>query len=249
MMKSLCKVPLFAFALLILLSSSVFAANLPLLDYTGNFNYLYSHQECNSWKNNGSCNGYATVYDNKLTFPSFNITGGNYSNGSYFGDGTDAITNAYFEIGNLFNSSSPNNLQFDDTAGAGGAPVSFSITDGTNTFMTGTLGNFAVTDDFFGTNLYFGSVTSVTYNSSAPYSQYVEELKLTDEPFNLDMNFSFYTGPSGSGNAFTANSTGTVGGKLAAGLPSVVPEPISTILFITGGVTLMLRRYAKNINI
>jgi hypothetical protein len=244
---SLGRIFVFAIVLIasiVLLSGSVTAANLPLLDYTGNFDYLYSHQECNSWKKNGTCNGYETVYDWNLTFPSINITGGNYMDGSYFGDGTDAITNAYFQFGSLYNDDSPSNLSFDNTAGTGGGPVSFSITDGTNTFLSGTLGNFVIADDFFGTNLYSGSITNVTYGS-APYSQYISELQLTNEPFNLDMNFVTTSGPSGSGSAFTADSSGTVGGKLEAGNMSVAPEPLSSILFLSGSAALALRSYRK----
>lgn len=116
-----------------------------------------------------------------LTFSSWNITGGNYIDGSYFGEGSDPITGAVITIGNLYNSEYPDNLYFDDTAGSGGGPVSFTISDGTTTYLSATLNNFLVTDNSFGTNLNplwnnnIANLTDITFTDNG--SQYIQQLQ------------------------------------------------------------------------
>lgn len=237
-LKNFSIVVLVLIASIIMLSGDVFAVNLPSLGYVGDFNFIYSHKEKGQ-----------PVYDYELTLSSMDITGGKYMDGTSFGEGSDPVTDAWFETSAgtavLYNSS--DNLTFGGTSGTTD-PITISLTDGSNTFFTATLNNFLVLDgSMFGTRLDPGyeNVYSVTYNTGAPYSQYIEELKLTDEPFNLRMDFTFNSGTSGNGLAFTEDSSGTVGGTLYAGNLSVVPEPVSSVLFLTGGATLALRRYRK----
>jgi hypothetical protein len=210
----------------------------PFLDFTANFSY-----------NDGARGKAATKY--LLTFSSWNITGGNYIDGTYFGEGSDPITSAYFVIGDLYNDDYNQNLIFGNTnnggTGAGGVtgPVSFTITDGTTTYFSATLDNFIITDDLFGTRLNpywdLNNITNPTFNANG--SQYIQELQARYNDgwkINFGMDFTFTSGNSGGGYAFTNDASGTIQGEMA-----VTPEPVSSILFVTGGATLAFRRYLK----
>ena len=167
--------------------------------------------------------------------------------GSYFGEGSDPITNAVISIGTLYNSSYPNNLYFDNTAGSGGGPVSFTISNGSTIYLTAQLNNFIITDGLFGTQLNplwdntVSNLTNITFTPNG--SQYIEELQtsyLSHGYLNLAMDFTFTSGSSGGGWAFSDDASGSIQGKMA-----VTPEPVSSILFVAGGATLAFRRYLK----
>ncbi|MDP3297283.1 MAG: hypothetical protein Q8N09_06805 [Thermodesulfovibrionia bacterium] len=227
---------------ILLLSSNVLAAYpyLPYLDYVANFSY-----------NDGVGGSNANKY--KLTFNTWNITGGNYASGSYFGEGSDLITGAVITIGNLYNDTYNQNLIFGNTnnggTGANGVtgPVSFTISDGTTTYLSALLNNFIITDGSFGTQLNplwdhtTANLTNITFTANG--SQYIQELQAsyqTNGYLNLGMDFTFTSGTSGGGYAFSNDASGSIQGKMA-----VTPEPLSSILFITGGATLAVRRYFK----
>lgn len=223
---------------ILLLSSNVLAvtAEEPFLDFVGSFNY-----------NDGSGGSPSSKY--LLTFFNWNITGGNYIDGSYFGEysgeGDDSISNAWFEIGNLYNYDYDQNLIFGDTSGGNTGPVSFTITDGTTIYFSATLDNFIVTDSMFGTALNpsweLNNITDPTFNDNG--SQYIQELETrynNGYSINFGMDFAFNDGTSGGGFAFSDDAFGSISGKM-----TVTPEPISAVLFITGGATLAFRRYWK----
>jgi len=248
--KRLYLIPLILFSSILLLSSSALATYpyLPYLDYTANFSY-----------NDGVGGSNANKY--LLTFSSWNITGGNYTGGSYFGEGGDPVTTAIISIGNLYNDTYSQNLIFGNTnnggTGANGVTgaVSFKIVDtmGTTktsddiTYLTATLDNFIITDGTFGTQLNplfdfsKANLTNITFTPNG--SQYIQELEtsyLGHGYLNLSMDYSFYSGDHGGGYAFSNDASGTIQGKMA-----VTPEPLSSILFITGGATLSVRRFLK----
>lgn len=252
MKKSYCKNSVFALVLLagiFLSSSSVFAvtAQTPMLDYVGNFTY------CDSSKGGtgcGSTNAEKTAYLYRLYFYTWNITGGNYISGAQFLEGADPITGAMFSIGNLYNSTLPDNLHFDSATGSGGGPVSFTISNGTTTYFSAQLTNFDVTVDFFGTRLnpawsLNNITTPISFNtgSGASYSQYIAELQQQyNSGANINFGMNFDTGVSSS---FTSDSSGGVSGKMVVTNVPVVPEPVSSILFVAGGAILAVRRFLK----
>jgi hypothetical protein len=222
------------------LSQNVFA-ELPLLDIQGDFDY----KKCSGGSPSTRC---------QLTLSNLIITGGNYLDGSHFGESDDAITDAYFKFTwdsneNIFFNSASDNLTFTPPS-----TVTFTITDGSTTYLSATLDNFLVYDYMFAGNditklnryLTDDNITNVVFDTGtgADYSDYIAELQTTQQPYNLSWTFDFLTnGPYGDGSAFTQNDDGNFSGKLFAG--PAIPEPVSSILFVAGGATLAFRRYWK----
>ncbi|RJQ45450.1 MAG: hypothetical protein C4538_08455 [Nitrospiraceae bacterium] len=206
---------------------------LPYLDYAASFSY-----------NDGVGGSTANKY--KLTFSGWNITGVNYMDGSYVGEGIDPVTGAVISIANLYNSAYSNNLQFGSTSGGTGS-VLFTIANGGTTYLTAQLNNFIITDNLFGTQLNplwdhtISNLTNVSFNANG--SRYIQELQTmynSGSKINLGMDFSFNSGVNGGGYAFSNDASGSIQGKIA-----VTPEPVSTVLFITGGAMLAVNRFRK----
>ncbi|MBI5408651.1 MAG: PEP-CTERM sorting domain-containing protein [Nitrospirae bacterium] len=155
-----------------------------------------------------------------------------YADGEYGYD--DPILGTTLSFGLLMNSAS-DNLIFGPSPGGSTGPVDFSI-DG---FITATLDNFVVHDSaLIGGNLY-----NIETVDGAPYSRYIDEL-LSAGGGNGLIDISFTPSEGGGAEDFTFGSYGAAG--VTIGAPeTVVPEPVSTVLFIAGGATLAFRRLFK----
>ncbi|MBC8414010.1 PEP-CTERM sorting domain-containing protein [bacterium] len=223
----------------------------PHLDFSGSFNYQYSHVE-------GKGKSATTIYDRLLTFSGINLNSVTYTDDIFPTYSGDLVLGMTFNIGNLYNDDT-NNLVFGNSNPSGGttSPVSFSIADGVNTYMTGDLDYFTVTQEYGSTDMNaafnLDNLTNLTffhYDAEAGdpnYSRYTDELKTSydsGDGINLHMNLTWGTGSYAED--FTADGSGTVTGKISVNnveTPPVVPEPLSYVLFAAGGIMLGVRRF------
>lgn len=137
--------------------------------------------------------------------------------------GSDPILGAAVTFGTLTNSVE-NPLVFSSTT--------FTV----NGFFSATLDSFVVNDS----QVMWGSLYNITPVSGAPSSQYVDELLASGGGIgNIYLSF---TPTAGGAENFTSNSSGSVSGTVAA------PEPVSAILFVSGGASLAFRRYRNKKN-
>lgn len=153
-----------------------------------------------------------------------------YTNGEYGFD--DPILSATLSFGTLMNSTS-NNLIFGPDPGGNTGPVDFSI-DG---FITAKLDNFIVQDS----ELIWGDLYNIQTVSGAPSSRYIDEL-FANGGGSGNIHIAF-TPMAGGAEDFTITSSGSVGGMMVA-----APEPVSAVLFVTGGAALAFRRFLKKRN-
>ncbi len=226
----------FSIVVLVLLASFVFlstnasAATLeePYFTYTGSFSYDADTNQLST-----TILTISTIYYRDGTaapnygFPPFTVD--------------DSLIGGTFTLGDLYNSDT-NNLIFGPSPGGSIGNVSFSLDSGGNNYLTGTMNNFTVTKDEIGTRLNPGydmyHVVNISTNSGVT-SKFLDDVNSYSVPVgNLYMDFNF---TSGTGKEdFTETAGGTITGEF-----SVVPEPVSSILFITGGATLAFRHYRK----
>lgn len=180
----------------------------------------------------------ATTNQLSIPFTLFNFI--QYSNtpgDSASSASVDPFIGSKMVFGNLYNgddTGSGQNWNFGPASGGSTGPVSFSLMKGTTTYLSGTVDNFATeTSGASSAKLLAGNihVTSI-YNPNG--SRYLNLIGSND--LLLNMNFSFTTGSAD----FKSNGSGTIQGQLA-----VVPEPISSVLFISGGAALAFRCYRK----
>ena len=211
-----------------LLSNAVLAQTSPYFTYTGSFNYDADTKKLTT-----------TV----LTIDMISYMDGSMAPNYYFDPFTvdDSLIGGTFTLGDLYNSDT-NNFIFGPSPGGSIGNVSFSLDSGGTNYLTGTLNNFTVTQDEFGTrlnpNFNLNHVVNISTNSGVN-SKFLDDVNSFAVPVgNLHMDFNF---TSGTGiNNFTETAGGTITGEF-----TVAPEPVSAILFVTGGITLAFRRYRK----
>lgn len=130
--------------------------------------------------------------------------------------GSDPIIGAAVTFGTLTNVGNP--LVF--------SPTTFTVAG----YFSATLNNFVVNNS----ELMWGSLYNIERLDGGT-SRYVDELLANGGGVgNLYLSF---TPTAGGVENFISDSSGSTGGMVAA------PEPVSAILFLSGGATLAFRRY------
>ncbi|OIP65818.1 MAG: hypothetical protein AUK29_01855 [Nitrospirae bacterium CG2_30_53_67] len=217
--------------LLTFLLSAGEALAIPLADFGGAFSFTMAYSE----KDKGN----TTYYPSTLSLNSMDITAVETWAGGV--NSTDPIvTNrAYIYIGGMLTTpyGSPAN-PFQSLTGGDGV---FRITDGTNTYLTGSL---ALPVDFYVQGSAQKAVVTVSgisvFNTIG--SAYLSELSGVSS-FSFAPNLTFCNPHA---NNFLSSGTGSIGGKLNAyTAPPVIPEPSSLVLLGSGVAGLLLLRRKK----
>ena len=213
--------------LLTFLLSAGEALAIPLADFGGAFSFTMAYSEN------------TTYYPSTLSLNSMDITAVETWAGGV--NSTDPIvTNrAYIYIGGMLTTpyGSPAN-PFQSLTGGDGV---FRITDGTNTYLTGSL---ALPVDFYVQGSAQKAVVTVSgisvFNTIG--SAYLSELSGVSS-FSFAPNLTFCNPHA---NNFLSSGTGSIGGKLNAyTAPPVIPEPSSLVLLGSGVAGLLLLRRKK----
>jgi hypothetical protein len=241
MKKSLRK-SLIIFVLLVsvfLLSSSVFAAvpNGYFSFNSGRWSYDPVSNSLTTTMNGITSIKYATgSFD---TPPYDVIRGGTWIMGTDNGSGISGV---------IYNNPDVNNLVFGGSSDGTGT-MNFSVFEGITNYFGGYFSSFVLIQDSFGTRLnpnYDADHARITSLNTGTGSEFLAEIATYPEPSrhgNVYMDFTCDTG-----DCTSLDFNRTQGGAINLGKFAVAPEPVSSILFLTGGATLAVRRFYKKKN-
>ncbi len=254
-MKHLSVLIIIAVLFLILPSQSP-AQLLPFLDLSGSYDYYYTDPD-----------GMGPILDHELLLSSVTVSQVAYdTNGDGTVDiteliaaGSDPIVGNQILIGDLYNSDANPNI-FGDLPGGSTTPVSFSIGPTGFEYIEASLIGVTMVDDtcggaggcvnpdydYFISGIYNFTTLDSDPNGGSGYSEYVNQLDqvVYGGSGSSDMGSTFrldFFQQGGGAISWDQDSSGLFNGKIA-----VIPEPVSTVLFLTGGALLAGRRYFRN---
>lgn len=223
-MKSRLVVLLMAVTALLFLSSAVLAqATAPYFNYYGTFNY------------------YADTNELAITISNIGMVA--HDDGSFaFDPGTDPILGGHITLSALYNGDGAGeNWSFAPDSGSSPDFVLYDFYS--NQRLIAEIYDFTVVQNGslfeVNVNLDQDNIGTIITDTNSPYSEFIDDVNSFSPPWgNLYMKFNF---SGGGATDFTETQFGTVSGAF-----SVVPEPVSAILFVTGGAALAFRRRIRN---
>ncbi len=227
---------------LFLISSTVLAAPYaPYFSYSGSFDYTATDNELSIkidtisslYYTDGPC----------LTFPPFNCTDDLIGGWFRIGIQVDSGDSKYPRGGNIFNGGE-DSMVFGSSVGGTGN-MTFEVFDkNNNTVLTAFVDDFTVVQDGstyevnVGSNL--NNVKGINTYPGNTNSRFIDDISSPSNHWNWGDLYMQFTFGGTTAKDFTEDQSGSVTGSF-----SVTPEPVSSILFITGGATLAFRHFRR----
>ncbi len=205
--------------------------------FDNNAKYVYMYQLVNV-NTSGSINE-QDIQKFSVASASINITSGGYFDNTVFHDGSDTISGVNWSLSNPNPGSFPGDDYIDSVTGLGDGMPSAAVST-----LNVSLAADASSQDSYSLYSNLGGCPSPTapcnvmiYNFPSNTHQ-IEHL--TDEYTSVLYMTSNIAPTYGFGETEAGQGSGADGE-----IPTVVPEPVSSVLFLIGGVTLGFRRFRK----